>query len=107
MAEVYRSISRRVSQKLRSRRIEKMRRAGHEIPHDLRYAEIEVVHYYAFKNYRVRPFPGSLHLFRAEDQDERSDADATLGWKHVAANVEVFNTPGDHHVSQRTSVTSR
>ena len=89
---------RRLRQKLRSWRIERMRRAGRDVPHDLRYAEIEVVHYYAYAAYRARPYAGSVSVFRAEEQPGRKLVDDTLGWSRVTADVDVFHVPGDHDV---------
>jgi thioesterase domain-containing protein len=53
-------------------------------------------HTEAWRNYRPRPYPGKLTLFRAEDQDHLEDQ-ADLGWGDLAAGgVQVYSVPGDH-----------
>ena len=42
--------------------------SGEPLPHDLRYADVEATHLRAYRDYVVRPWPGKLSLFRAEEQ---------------------------------------
>ena len=45
----------------------------------------------------VRPYPGKLNLFRAQDVPNFNGMDETLGWKNVAQEgVQVTFVPGDH-----------
>ncbi|MET0893751.1 MAG: alpha/beta fold hydrolase, partial [Pseudoxanthomonas sp.] len=78
------------------RRVLELRRSGEPVPHDLRYADVEATHLRAYRDYVVRPYPGRLTLFRAEDQDPELGSDQFLGWKGMAGEVEVFSVPGTH-----------
>ena len=51
----------------------------------------------AMDRYRVRPFPGSLTLFRARQGEPRILADPFGGWNGMApGRVEVCDVPGTH-----------
>lgn len=49
-----------------------------------------------FETQQVRPYPGTLNLYRAADVPDRGDPDATLGWAAVADDVSVSFVAGDH-----------
>jgi amino acid adenylation domain-containing protein len=49
------------------------------------------------KSTPVRPYPGKLNLYRAQDVPDRMESDSTLGWGSVAGEgVKVDFVPGDH-----------
>ena len=78
------------------RRVIALRQSGEPVPHDLRYADVEATHLRAYRDYVVRPYPGKLILFRAEQQHPDLGSDPFLGWEGVAGEVEVFPIPGSH-----------
>jgi amino acid adenylation domain-containing protein len=78
------------------RRVEDLRRRGEPVPHDLRYADVEVTHLRAYRDYVVKPYPGQLTLFRAEQQHPDLGHDEFLGWQGMVDGIEVFPVPGSH-----------
>ena len=78
------------------RRVIALRQSGEPVPHDLRYADVEATHLRAYRDYVVRPYPGKLVLFRAEQQHPDLGSDPFLGWQNVAGEIEVFPIPGSH-----------
>lgn len=80
------------------RKVATLRRRGEEVPHDLRYDDLEAAHFRAYHEYVVAPYAGTAILFRAERQDDDFDADAALGWDALVGHLDVFRIPGDHDV---------
>ena len=78
------------------RRVIALRKSGEPVPHDLRYADVEATHLRAYRDYVVKPYPGKLTLFRAEQQHPDLGSDPFLGWGGVAGEIEVFPIPGSH-----------
>jgi len=78
------------------KRVEDLRRQGEPLPHDLRYADVEATHLRAYRDYVVKPWPGKLSLFRAEEQAPELGDDPFLGWGPLVGQVEVFDVPGTH-----------
>lgn len=74
------------------------RHAQAELPHDLRYARIEAAHFRAYCQYEVRPYPGTLTLFRACRQRAGFEGLPALGWESLVNEVRVVEVPGDHDV---------
>ncbi len=74
------------------------RDSGAELPHNVRYAELEATHMRAYVKYVVRPYPDSLVLFRATEQPPELREKPTLGWENMVAAVDVVSIPGDHRV---------
>lgn len=74
------------------------RDSGVELPHSVRYAELEATHMRAYVKYVVRPYPDSLVLFRATEQPPELRAKPMLGWESMVGEVEVVSIPGDHRV---------
>ena len=72
------------------------RRIGAEIPHADRYAGIEAVNRKAYEQYAVRPYPGSVVLFRASEQPTAMDRRPMLGWDQLVEAVEVVPVTGSH-----------
>ncbi|RYZ70808.1 MAG: hypothetical protein EOP91_12560 [Lysobacteraceae bacterium] len=54
------------------------------------------MHYRAAGRYRVRPYPGDLVVYRAEDQEGRFPDSPTLGWAGLVRGVRVVDVPGNH-----------
>jgi thioesterase domain-containing protein len=49
------------------------------------------------RDYTPKPYPGRIHLFRAEGRTREFGADPNLGWDEVARDgVEVHSVPGKH-----------
>ena len=49
------------------------------------------------REYSPKPYPGRIHLFRAEGRTREFGADTTLGWDEIARDgVEVHHVPGKH-----------
>lgn len=47
--------------------------------------------------FEPKPYPGKLHLIRAETQKAEFQKDMTMGWQNIARDgVEVLTLPGDH-----------
>lgn len=49
-------------------------------------------------------FPGRVVLFRSNRLDGQRLAEAAAGWKMLAAGVEVYHIPGNHHTCVTTHV---
>jgi amino acid adenylation domain-containing protein len=78
------------------RRVAALREHGEPVPHDLRYADVEATHLRAYRDYVVKPYPGKLTLFRAEQQHPDLGGDPSLGWDGMVGAVDVFPIPGSH-----------
>jgi amino acid adenylation domain-containing protein len=51
----------------------------------------------ALSNYRLRPYPGRITLFRAEHRDDGCAHTADNGWTDYAeGGIEIHNVPGEH-----------
>ena len=51
----------------------------------------------AFQHYRIRPYSGDLHLFRAGDKRFFLEDFEYLGWQpYVKGQLNVHEVPGDH-----------
>ncbi|MFE0499713.1 amino acid adenylation domain-containing protein [Lysobacter soli] len=72
------------------------RDAGEELPHNVRYAELEATHMRAYVKYFVKPYAGGIVLFRADNQPPELSAKPKLGWEAMCGNVHVVPIPGDH-----------
>jgi hypothetical protein len=49
----------------------------------------------AAENYRARPYPGRVYLFKAESRPEFFD-DPDLGWGKILSDLWIEDVPGDH-----------
>ncbi|UTA53629.1 amino acid adenylation domain-containing protein [Lysobacter soli] len=72
------------------------RDAGEELPHNVRYAELEATHMRAYVKYFVKPYAGGIVLFRADNQPPELSAKPKLGWEAMCGDVHVVPIPGDH-----------
>ena len=64
-------------------------------------------HLDAYRDYVVRPYAGKVTLFRDRPGPDLGD-DPHLGWVGVAADVEVFDIPGNHHgIGERAELPHR
>ncbi|MDG2516356.1 non-ribosomal peptide synthetase [Lysobacter soli] len=72
------------------------RDAGEELPHNVRYAELEATHMRAYVKYLVKPYAGGIVLFRADNQPPELSAKPKLGWEAMCGDVHVVPIPGDH-----------
>jgi len=72
------------------------RDAGEALPHSVRYAELEATHMRAYVKYIVKPYAGSIVLFRADNQPPELSAKPQLGWETMCGTVDVIGIPGDH-----------
>ena len=93
---LHRSLRGRIETRRRRRQVALARQLGVELPHSIRYAEIEAEHRVAYENYRVRPYAGSLVLFRAAGQAGARAKQPDLGWEHWAGEVSVIVIAGTH-----------
>jgi surfactin family lipopeptide synthetase A len=50
----------------------------------------------AYESYRIKCYPGRVHLFRAESRHEFLTGGPELGWCGVLSNLVVEEVPGDH-----------
>jgi thioesterase domain-containing protein len=52
----------------------------------------------AAKKYKVKTFPGRIHVFRGASSDRRGFVDDLMDWRDLAASgVEQIFIEGDHH----------
>jgi thioesterase domain-containing protein/acyl carrier protein len=64
---------------------------------DLNLYKININHEVALNNYDLKPFHGTLHLFKAQSRMYFVDEFEFLGWKKFAKDdVIVYDIPGDH-----------
>ncbi len=62
------------------------------------YFDVYQAHCIAAKNYRFRPYPGHVTLFRAGEQLAHVEQSADLGWKELALEgVSLHVVPGNHY----------
>ena len=54
----------------------------------------------ALRGYLPGPYPGRVSLFRSSEA-AASSLDPGLGWRALAAHVDVHDVPGDHHTMVR------
>jgi thioesterase domain-containing protein/non-ribosomal peptide synthetase component F/acyl carrier protein len=75
-------------------------------PTAIRYLRAGNRHSSAKRRYTVKPYPGTITLFRALDGHVTRDDDPTLGWGEVAeGGVEIHDIPGVHDlILQRPNV---
>ena len=50
----------------------------------------------AGENYRAKPYPGRVYVFKAESRPEFFGADPDLGWGKVLSDLWIEEVPGDH-----------
>jgi thioesterase domain-containing protein/acyl carrier protein len=50
----------------------------------------------AAENYRAKPYPGRVHLFKAESRPEFFATDPALGWGEILSDLRIADIPGDH-----------
>jgi len=86
---------RRQASKVRQQ-AQQARDAGEALPHSVRYAELEATHMRAYVKYIVKPYAGSIVLFRADNQPAELSAKPQLGWETMCDTVDVIAIPGDH-----------
>ncbi len=62
-----------------------------------RLARVDQMNNQAYNNYRMRPYDGPIHLFRAKEQRFYLDDFEFLGWKPFAKQgIIIHECPGDH-----------
>lgn len=59
-------------------------------------AMLQAANIEAAVNYQPKPFPGRLTLFRVEERTAIDRFDRFLGWSGLAADIDVYDIPGDH-----------
>jgi len=58
---------------------------------------VREINYVAGISYKVRPYPGNVTLFRAEEDPLEQPLPEDLGWRQFAlGGVEILKLPGDH-----------
>ncbi len=50
----------------------------------------------ASDNYRARPYPGRVYLFKAESGSQFLNGGPELGWKGILSDLVIHQVPGDH-----------
>jgi len=60
------------------------------------FDRISKQHDIAYRNYRMKPFDGTIDLFKAKTRIYFVDDFKFLGWKKYAKGVRVHEVPGDH-----------
>ncbi|MBK9399632.1 MAG: amino acid adenylation domain-containing protein [Bacteroidetes bacterium] len=62
------------------------------------FKRVEEACYEALMNYKIKPYKGSLVLFRAKDGHYNNEYDEDLGWGNfVKGKTTVITVPGDHN----------
>lgn len=51
---------------------------------------------FAGENYRAKPYPGTIHLFKAESRPAFFGDDPDLGWRDIISDLRIESIPGDH-----------
>jgi thioesterase domain-containing protein len=68
---------------------------GRDLPPSL--AAVEHLNWFSVRHYKPAPYPGSLVLFRAMNQESHESGDYLLGWGGLAkGGIEVYDIPGTH-----------
>jgi hypothetical protein len=79
--------------------------AGRDIPHVLRYRQMEKMHWRTLLRFAVCVYPGKITLLRAMDRGPGNlgkHEDPTLGWGKVAGGgLEIYDVPGGHETMLR------
>ena len=73
-------------------------------PYQLRFVYLQEACFAARRRYKLKPFSGKIHLFRAERQppSDLYESDPFLGWGGMAeGGVEIHQLPGDHSLYLR------
>jgi thioesterase domain-containing protein len=50
----------------------------------------------AGENYRAKPYPGKIYVFKAESRPEFFGDDPDLGWGDIISDLRIESIPGDH-----------
>jgi amino acid adenylation domain-containing protein len=78
-------------------RVRRARTTHRPLPRNLRYRELERVHYRALMAYRPRSYDGRAVLFRASSQPRSTRPTGTLGWSHcMPRGIEVIDLNATH-----------
>jgi len=82
--------------RLRSHRslLRAFRAVGRPVPRTI--GNIEDANWFAAANYKPRVYPGRLVLVRCSEASASDRDDHLLGWRDLAADIDVKETPGDH-----------
>lgn len=79
------------------------RAIGRPLPQNV--GTIADINAFAAGNYHPRPYPGKLAIFRSTIREASEENDQYLGWKGLAAGIEVLPVPSDHfNILQEPSV---
>ena len=55
------------------------------------------INYRAYENYRIKPFPGKVALFKAQEI-QREYINKVYGWDYFAqGGVDIYHVPGNHN----------
>ena len=66
------------------------------IPLPSQSSDVSALQGLASESYRIKSYPGAVHLFRAESQPEFLTGGVDLGWSRVLSNLAIDHVPGDH-----------
>lgn len=70
------------------------RAAGRTLPKAI--GSIEDANWFAAANYTAQFYPGRMVLIRCSEASEAERDERLLGWRGLAAHIDVRETPGDH-----------
>ena len=80
-----------LTDRMRSYFVRKVHKVVPQIASDIRGRQL-----LAAENYRAKPYPGRVHLFKAETRPEFFATDAALGWGEILSDLRIEDVPGDH-----------
>jgi len=68
---------------------------GRPVPQSI--GTIEDINAFAAANYKPKPYPGKLTIFRSTTRELPEDQDEFLGWGCLASEIEVQDVPSSHY----------
>lgn len=80
-----------LTDRLRSYSFRKIHKVVPRIATDIRGRQL-----LAAENYRAKPYPGRVHLFKAETRPDFFATDGALGWGDILSDLRIEDVPGDH-----------
>jgi len=62
----------------------------------LRIIQVRMTHIDAMRDYRVRPYPGTMVLLRSTAENDKYERLPDYGWGEMVKSIEIRDVPGNH-----------